>query len=151
KARKREKMPSMHSRLTRSGLITRWIPQWSSVFQLNIAVAPNGMDFFTLENSASGGISITGNTGVSLAMGLNWYLKYYANCSFSWGWDGSGNQVCPRSLFTWRASRLIFLCVAQPSFHYPATTKWWCYYDHAKQVSLLYECLHGVFCFSFFE
>lgn len=34
-----------------------------------------------------------GNSGVSLAMGLNWYLKYYANCSVSWGWDGSGNQV----------------------------------------------------------
>jgi len=55
---------------------------------------------------------IRGNSGVALASGLHWYLKYSCewrrlassgrhtdtsqptgNASFSWGRDGSGNQV----------------------------------------------------------
>ena len=34
-----------------------------------------------------------GSSGYAIAAGLNWYLKYTANCSFTWGRDGSGNNA----------------------------------------------------------
>ena len=40
----------------------------------------------------------SGNTGVSLASGLGWYLKYYVNASWSWGRSGSGNQMAMPSM-----------------------------------------------------
>lgn len=46
-------------------------------------------DYFLLENASDGKIHITGNDGVSLATGLNHYLKYYCNVSIT----QVGNQV----------------------------------------------------------
>lgn len=46
-------------------------------------------DYFELEDGANGKIRITGNDGVSLATGLNHYLKYYCGASIT----QVGNQV----------------------------------------------------------
>lgn len=51
-----------------------------------------GNDVFTLSSSSSP-IIISGNTGVALASGLGWYLKYTLNASWGWGFNNSGNNV----------------------------------------------------------
>ena len=50
--------------------------------------ADNGYDYYEIEDEA-GKIKITGNDGVSLATGLNYYLKYFCNVSIT----QVGNQV----------------------------------------------------------
>lgn len=46
-------------------------------------------DYYEIEDAPDGKIQITGNDGVSLASGLNYYLKYYCNVSIT----QVGNQV----------------------------------------------------------
>ncbi len=46
-------------------------------------------DYYEIEDGAGGRVHITGNDGVSLASGLNYYLKYYCNVSVT----QVGNQV----------------------------------------------------------
>ena len=36
---------------------------------------------------------LRGNNGVSLASALNYYLKYWCNCSVTWGRNGTGDQL----------------------------------------------------------
>ena len=43
-----------------------------------------GPDYFELSTDRSGKIRVRGNNNVSLATGVNWYLKYYANIHLSW-------------------------------------------------------------------
>lgn len=38
-------------------------------------------------------VVIRGNSGVSLAAGVHWYLKYYCNASIAWGKAATGNQL----------------------------------------------------------
>ncbi len=78
-----------------TGLITRLLgPNYVSSFTLQvISVDPaTGKDVFELDTAQSK-VVIRGNNGVALASGLHWYLKYYVNCSITWGRDGSGNQA----------------------------------------------------------
>ena len=77
------------------GLITRLLgPAYVASFTLTvIPVASDGNDVFELAPAPGGGVSVSGSSGYALAAGLNWYLKYTANCSASWGRDGSGNNV----------------------------------------------------------
>ncbi|MCK5794425.1 MAG: alpha-N-acetylglucosaminidase, partial [Anaerolineales bacterium] len=54
-------------------------------FSFEVIQREDGRDLFELE-SKNGKVAIRGNNGVSMAMGLNWYLKEYCLCSFSlWG------------------------------------------------------------------
>lgn len=47
-------------------------------------IGPEGKyDYYEIENGANGKIHITGNDGISLASGLNYYLKYYCNVSIT--------------------------------------------------------------------
>ena len=48
--------------------------------------AEGGHDVFELE-SRDGKIVVRGNSALSLAVGLNWYLKYYCHCSVSLNGD----------------------------------------------------------------
>ena len=54
----------------------------------------NGRDVFEIE-SIKGKVIIRGNSGVSMAMGLNWYLKYSCKCNVSWCGD---NLALPKKL-----------------------------------------------------
>ena len=68
-------------------------PSYETAFTLVVIdAAPNQHDVYELD-FAGGKPVIRGNSGVALASGLHWYLKYSCNASFSWGRDGSGNQV----------------------------------------------------------
>ena len=57
-------------------------------FTFALANDPDGYDYFTLEDEG-GKIKVTGNNGVSLATGVNHYLKYFCNVHIS----QVGNQV----------------------------------------------------------
>ena len=73
------------------GIISRQLgDQYVDWFTFELAENPNGTgyDYYTL-NEEDGKIHITGNDGVSLATGLNYYLKYYLNVHIS----QVGNQV----------------------------------------------------------
>lgn len=68
-----------------NGIIERRLgKEYQSWFSLELAENPTstGYDFFELSNK-NGKINIKGNDGVSLAMGLNHYLKYYCNVNIS--------------------------------------------------------------------
>lgn len=57
---------------------------YTSWFTLELAENPkgNGCDYFELSD-ASGRIRVKGSTGVALAVGINYYLKYFCNVNIS--------------------------------------------------------------------
>jgi alpha-N-acetylglucosaminidase len=67
-------------------LLERLLPGHVERFAFEVIAPEAGRDVFEIE-SDNGRIVIRGNTGVSMAMGLNWYLKHRCNCHVSWGGD----------------------------------------------------------------
>lgn len=65
------------------GLLARLLPRHTDRFVFEVIEPDQGRDVFEIE-SQDGKIVIRGNTGVSMAMGLNWYLKHYCSCHVSW-------------------------------------------------------------------
>lgn len=79
------------------GLVARLLgPEWMGRFSYEV-VPPDsrsGMDVFEVDADTQAKKPVLrGNNGVSLASALNFYLKYVANCSVSWGWRGTGDQL----------------------------------------------------------
>ncbi len=68
-----------------NGIIERRLgAKYKDWFELELAEpGEDGYDFYELSDAESGKIRIKGNTGVSLATGLNYYLKYYCNVHIS--------------------------------------------------------------------
>ncbi len=65
------------------GIIERRIgTEYKSRFIFELCESQNDRDFFELSD-ADDKILIKGNTGVSICMGLNWYLKYFCNVNIS--------------------------------------------------------------------
>lgn len=69
-------------------LIGRLLPRHANQFICELIPADKGNDVFEIE-SKSGKIVIRGNSSLSLAVGLNWYLKYSCHCHVS----HNGNQL----------------------------------------------------------
>lgn len=69
-------------------LVKRILPEHKDKFIFEQVESESNKDFFEL-STRENKIVITGNTPVSIAFGLNWYLKYYCNCSLSF----CGNQL----------------------------------------------------------
>lgn len=63
-------------------LVQRLLPQQADRFDFEAIPPADGHDVFELE-SREGRVVIRGNTGVSLATGLNWYLNHYCHCHVS--------------------------------------------------------------------
>lgn len=63
-------------------LAQRIIPKKVDNFIFEILPDSNGPDFFEISSQGKK-INIKGSTPVSVASGLNWYLKYYCNCHVS--------------------------------------------------------------------
>lgn len=78
------------------GLVARLLGQeWVARFSYEV-IPPDssGMDVFEVDADAQAKTPVLrGNNGVSLASALNFYLKYVVNCSVSWGWQGTGDQL----------------------------------------------------------
>ena len=64
-------------------LVQRLIPDHADHFAFEQIAPDAGRDVFELE-ARDGKVTIRGNNGVSMAMGLNWYLKHYCHCHVSW-------------------------------------------------------------------
>lgn len=69
-------------------LILRLLPKHADQFVCEIIPAENAKDVFEIE-SRSGKIVLRGNSTLSLAVALNWYLKYTCHCHVSL----NGNQL----------------------------------------------------------
>jgi hexosaminidase len=63
-------------------LLSRLLPAYADRFVFETIAPEAGRDVFELE-TRNGEVLIRGNTGVSMTMGLNWYLKEYCKCSVS--------------------------------------------------------------------
>ena len=78
------------------GLVTRILGA-SYVDKFVFKVIPadeNGFDVFELTADLEQNKPIlSGNNGVALSSAFNYYLKYFCNCSISWGRNGSGDQL----------------------------------------------------------
>ena len=77
------------------GLVSRVLgPAFLPAFTFSVLPpdAATGNDVFELAPGASP-IAITGSSGVALAAGLGWYLKFSANASWGWGFSNSGHNV----------------------------------------------------------
>jgi alpha-N-acetylglucosaminidase len=68
-----------------SALVNRIVPQHSSAIVIK-RLPDKGYDYFQL-SSLEGKLVIGGNNANSMAVGLNYYFKYYCNTTFSWHAD----------------------------------------------------------------
>lgn len=65
-----------------AALLKRLLPGYTEHFIFETIPRENGKDVFEID-SIDRKIIIRGNNGVSMASGLNWYLKYYCHCHVS--------------------------------------------------------------------
>ncbi|MBO9620301.1 MAG: alpha-N-acetylglucosaminidase [Niabella sp.] len=68
------------------GLLHRVVPAHANQFTIAAIPADNGQDVFEIE-SGKGQIILRGNSVVSVASALNWYLKYFCHVQRSWCGD----------------------------------------------------------------
>ena len=83
------------------GLISRILgSKYVDEFLYEVIPDQNGFDAFEVDVDIQKNKPVLrGNNGVALASAFNYYLKYYCNCSISWGRDGSGDQLrLPKTL-----------------------------------------------------
>lgn len=71
-------------------LIKRVIPEYAGNFKVEYIPQEDGKDVFELEQDGKK-IILRGNNGVSVASALNYYLKNYAHCDYSW--NGSNMNI----------------------------------------------------------
>ena len=65
-------------------LASRLLPSYSKYFIFKEAEAKDNTDYFVLKSTENNKILISGNNANSMAMGLNYYLKYYCKTTVSW-------------------------------------------------------------------
>ncbi len=63
-----------------AALVERILPAHGGDFVMETIPTADGKDVFEIE-SRDGKIVLRGNSPLSVAVGLNWYLKYYCHCS----------------------------------------------------------------------
>ena len=68
------------------GVVGRLLPQHADQFVLEQIASEGDRDVFEIE-SIDGKVVVRGNTGVAIASGVNWYLKYDCNCHVSFNGD----------------------------------------------------------------
>ena len=64
-------------------LVNRIVPDRADQFFFEKIPNSDDKDIFVLSTTA-GKVHIKGNSAVSAASGLNWYLKYYCQANISW-------------------------------------------------------------------
>ena len=86
-------------------LITRFLPEHGSSFKLQLCPQPQASHgYFTVE-VVDQRVHIHGTSGVELASGFHWFLKYFCNSSMSWELTG-GSQINPRCMDASNLDRL---------------------------------------------
>jgi len=79
------------SALVSRALGVSYVPAFA--FEVIPPDASTGNDVFILGGGGSSPVAISGNSGVALASGLGFYLKYTLNASWGWGFNNSGNNI----------------------------------------------------------
>ncbi|MHB8901237.1 MAG: alpha-N-acetylglucosaminidase TIM-barrel domain-containing protein [Thermoguttaceae bacterium] len=69
--------------LAAQGLAERLLGERADRFTFEYIAPDQGRDVFELE-TLEGRTVVRGNSGVAMAMGLNWYLKHHCLCHYSW-------------------------------------------------------------------
>ena len=75
--------PVTASLMAANDLIRRVLPQQADRFSVELTPAADGLDVFEIEAKAER-IVLRGNSGLSIAMAFNWYLRYEAKVNFDW-------------------------------------------------------------------
>ena len=75
--------PDANAAQAAHALVQRLLPSHAERFTFEVIDPDVGRDVFEVE-TRQGQVVIGGNNGVAMAMGLNWYLKHYCRCHFSW-------------------------------------------------------------------
>ena len=65
-----------------NGLLRRVIPSLTDKVRFEEIPSEEGRDVFELR-SEGGRMAVSGNNGVSMASGLNWYLRHYCHCQIT--------------------------------------------------------------------
>jgi alpha-N-acetylglucosaminidase len=65
------------------GVLQRMVPALVGRVSFETVPADSGGDVFELQ-TVGGKLLVRGNNGVSMASGLNWYLKHYLNCQITY-------------------------------------------------------------------
>ena len=88
-------MPKGDPLISVQGLISRILGQnYVDKFTYEVIDDQDGWDIFEVDiDTINNKPVLRGNNGVALASAFNYYLKYYCNCSISWGRNGSGDQL----------------------------------------------------------
>ena len=73
----------VNASIAAAALVKRLLPKHTDKFSFEVIQPDNGHDIFEII-TREGKVIIRGNTGTSMAMGLNWYLKHYCKCNVSW-------------------------------------------------------------------
>ncbi|TRX49684.1 alpha-N-acetylglucosaminidase [Fulvivirga sp. M361] len=68
-------------------LIGRLVPQHDEAFIVEEIMTDPGKEVFEIEQADGRKIIIRGNNPVSIASGMNYYMKHFAKCHFSWNGD----------------------------------------------------------------
>ncbi|NLX57054.1 MAG: alpha-N-acetylglucosaminidase [Planctomycetaceae bacterium] len=68
------------------GVLQRVIPEVADAFDLEVIPSAAGRDVFEIE-SVDGRLVVRGSSGVAIASGVNWYLKYVCHCHLSFNGD----------------------------------------------------------------
>jgi alpha-N-acetylglucosaminidase len=69
-----------------SALAGRVLGERGAEFRFEQIPTDDGKDVFEFESSG-GTATVRGSSGVAMATGLNWYLRYHCNANISWGGD----------------------------------------------------------------
>lgn len=76
-------VPQSDSNSAAYELVQRLIPQWQNAIKFETIPADSGKDVFELQSEGNQ-LVIRGNSVLSQAVGLNWFLRDYCNTSVSW-------------------------------------------------------------------
>ncbi len=71
-----------------SALAARVLGERGAEFRFEAIPSEDGRDVFEFE-ATGGAVTVRGSSGVAMATGLNWYLRYHCNANISW----CGDQV----------------------------------------------------------
>ena len=77
------------------GLVSRILgPSHVKGFSYEVIADQKGFDVFEIDADLQQGKPVLrGNNGVALSSAFNYYLKYFCNCSVSWGRNRTGDQL----------------------------------------------------------
>lgn len=113
------------------GLISRLLPDCcQATFSLSLAAKPAGSHGHFSVAVNDGTVNLSGTSGVQLACGVHWFLKYFCGCSVSWeatgGLQASSASPTPESLAAMEAKGTVTVERAVPlSFYQNVVTMRW--------------------------